>query len=433
MRKLLLILFLSGLMMTGSSILAQGITTQEHKPISFTEIDSLSFKLWEAGEWKRVIEIVQAGLNQGVDYYYLRMRIGVAYFNLEKYEKAIPHFRHALSFNEGDQVATEYLFLSMQFAGRNIVEPRKIIASADVGVIMNPDADKMAAYRPEELISANYLIRSYRYLSGGIKARLSKRFSGTFATQSISFDVTQQFSIPGSELLSYHVPFSENSVYLGGSYDFNKGWQLSVGANTLMASYQVMEFKQDGGGGGTYMPVGYNYLDVATHMGVNKRMPYLGVGLSADVNHLKNNWYGQSGVDLSYYPFGNLNLYLNAKLFVTGPLSGMTEGGRIVSHLMLGTRILPKWWVELQFTEGIGKYWTEHQGYVVYNNLDPVKWRMGVNLSGFQITKRLDLVFRYQWSRRVASWYLYEGNNYEGVEEQMYPVHSIFGGITWRF
>ena len=67
----------------------------DHPP-NFKTVDSLSYDLYEKGEWKALIRFGKNAINQGFDYYYLRMRIGIAYYESEKYLLALEHFRKSL-------------------------------------------------------------------------------------------------------------------------------------------------------------------------------------------------------------------------------------------------------------------------------------------------------------------------------------------------
>ena len=101
----ILMLFLSG------SILAQD-------QMSFAELDKKTFDLYEKNSWKELRDLGKQGLENGTDYYYLRMRIGIAEYKLRRYTTACKHFRKALEFNTNDPAALEYLYYSLLFSGR---------------------------------------------------------------------------------------------------------------------------------------------------------------------------------------------------------------------------------------------------------------------------------------------------------------------------
>ena len=58
-------------------------------------------------------------LKQDMDFYYLRMRMGIARYNQKKYRQACGHFKHALELNQADPLALEYLYYSLLFSGQS--------------------------------------------------------------------------------------------------------------------------------------------------------------------------------------------------------------------------------------------------------------------------------------------------------------------------
>ena len=73
-------------------------------------VETVSLKLFNDKNWKELIPFCDKAIKQGFDYYYLRMRGGIACYETKKYRKAEAHFKKALSFNTGDDDATSYLY-----------------------------------------------------------------------------------------------------------------------------------------------------------------------------------------------------------------------------------------------------------------------------------------------------------------------------------
>src|ERR1035437_780409 len=73
-------------------------------------VEERSYQLYQQKNWSGLIHFGNQAIEKGFDYYYLRMRIGTAYFEKKNYRSAQKHFKKALSFNASDDVATEYLY-----------------------------------------------------------------------------------------------------------------------------------------------------------------------------------------------------------------------------------------------------------------------------------------------------------------------------------
>ena len=110
MRKLILLLFAWFILLT----IAHGQVV-----MNFSSLDKQTYELYLDKNWKGLVSLGKNGLENGFDYFYLRMRIGIAYYELANYHQAISHFRKALVFNSKDQFANEYLYYSYLFSGSN--------------------------------------------------------------------------------------------------------------------------------------------------------------------------------------------------------------------------------------------------------------------------------------------------------------------------
>lgn len=86
--------------------------------LSSAEYEARSYQYYSEGNWKGVINTVNEALENDVDYFYLRMRLGIAYFEEKNYALAEKQFRMALSFSSNDELAQEYLYYCYVYMGR---------------------------------------------------------------------------------------------------------------------------------------------------------------------------------------------------------------------------------------------------------------------------------------------------------------------------
>jgi hypothetical protein len=188
---------------------------------------------------------------------------------------------------------------------------------------------------------------------------------------------------------------------------------------------------EPGDAGGQYVQNAFTYTDLAFNMAIRKRFPWVTIGFAADFNRFKNLWYRQEQADFTFYPSGNVNTWL--KLEGTLLSDSISPSGRMITHASVGRKIWGKLWIEGDYYFGDIRNFSEQNAYVVFTNLDKIKKRMGINLLAYKIIPHLDLSFRYQYTLRSASWQTYLNSEYIGDQFRDYPVHSIIGGLTWRF
>ena len=87
-----------------------GSISYSQEPRGYRFHDSLTYNLYQEARWKELTVAAREALSEGHDYYYMRMRYGIALYERSLYSAAERQFRKALGYNANDPVATEYLF-----------------------------------------------------------------------------------------------------------------------------------------------------------------------------------------------------------------------------------------------------------------------------------------------------------------------------------
>ncbi len=85
---------------------------------NFKVIDSTSYQAYLDQDWEKVIEIGTKALKFNTDYYYLRMRMGAAYYQLGQLPKAGTQYEKALMLNKNDPTAQIYLYNTYLYLGK---------------------------------------------------------------------------------------------------------------------------------------------------------------------------------------------------------------------------------------------------------------------------------------------------------------------------
>ncbi len=85
---------------------------------SFATLDKQNYQLFFSGNYSELNKLGKRMIANGMDYYYLRMRLGIAAFNKQRYVTAIHHFKRALAFNSSDAMLHEYIFFSHIYLGQ---------------------------------------------------------------------------------------------------------------------------------------------------------------------------------------------------------------------------------------------------------------------------------------------------------------------------
>ncbi len=117
---------------------------------SYMDLEETSRKLYINQDWEKLASYGEEKINQGLGYYDLALRTGIAYYNLKQYEKAIPFFEKALENNPNDEIINEYLFWSNVYL--------KDYSKTDVYFKhLNDTVRNKIAYRPSKLFDFVYV------------------------------------------------------------------------------------------------------------------------------------------------------------------------------------------------------------------------------------------------------------------------------------
>ena len=81
-------------------------------------LDRLNYQYFLGKDYKNLKRTAKEILNQGNDYYYLRMRLGILAYENQRYAYAYRNFTRAKQQNPFDTVTNEYLYYCYLLAGR---------------------------------------------------------------------------------------------------------------------------------------------------------------------------------------------------------------------------------------------------------------------------------------------------------------------------
>lgn len=495
MRKKIIYLLLIFLAMFGAA-------KATNKPDSRT-IDSITYRLYLGKSWDSLIMIGKEALKQDIDYYYLRVRIGIAYFQKEKYIVAAEHLSKAVQFNASDPFTNEYLYLSLLYANR-AADARALTASLtpssigkaylsrkvvdqvhiEAGPTINPGFKQQAKQnliRPDSIYGENDRYGNSLYGHADITFNICKRMNLTVGYSYLDFQKRQSvqnsyftdhldstvitswgyqnyYSYPrGSNDTTFSYKVRQNEIYLASTIVPSPGFRITpyfhlinVRYSNLRVSYrnQIVQdtsyFLAYDSSYSTFpfTRTIYDYRQADTSfynyvIGVSLFQDFsrVTIGLFGSYSNLNNKKQGQAGYSITWYPFGNLNLY--GFLAFTGFVQG--NDARFLSEARVGGKIASWFWLEGNLLTGDYTNANISDGFIVYNNSDKIQYRTGVNFT-FIASKHLRLSLIYQFFRKESPALYYTWGTTNGYDRipvaqtryQKYSTHTILGGITWK-
>jgi hypothetical protein len=247
------------------------------------------------GDYKNLKKTGDILFSQGIDYYYLRMRLGILSYNNQLYSSATRHFNKALEFNSSDTISRKYIYYSYLFAGRNtdanlylksIPADRKIktIKSSDKPGFSDIFVGSSASGYDVTLYGTNNLyyeaVKSSLSIYAGFESNISARLKGTFTYTYFRKDGTVYSALNPS---GTDLNMMQNQVYARLAYFIFPGWEFS-GFSHIAFYKDAVALPQQGTGSSTD-------ISMTEYVG--------GMGIS------KNGWRIRAGVNFSFSNFSN--------------------------------------------------------------------------------------------------------------------------------
>jgi hypothetical protein len=330
-----------------------------------------TYKLYEAQNWNEMVKVGKEALDAGYDFFYLQLRIGIAYFEMEKYRTSQKYFNNALLYNKSDPLTLEYLYYAYLFSGRKadasllfqkhkeillkreITNPNAIIKS-----IYTEAGFKISSENEENIGNINFFHLGLEHQLG---ARLNIYHGYSRLTQKFTeyIDSMSMGQGPPRTRFKNIYKYSQNEYYIKGTIAITRGLQL-------IPAYHFQSIDE----------IDIKFNNHAYHIALKQSLGnfdlYAGYGNSTINNNDQTQWTG----GLTFYPTGNLNLYLQSNY------SYHEEEGEEANHIFyekIGFKVAEKMWLEVHATFGNIRNFQEMDGFYVYNLPDRIKSRFGTS------------------------------------------------------
>ncbi len=425
------------------------------------DYDKSTYDLYVSKKWDELIEEGKRSIENGFDFYYLRVRMGIAYYENENYIEAIPQFENALSFIPEDSVSAEYLYYSNIFLGRkkealvvteNFPEKfskKKLLSNTNFfdglytegGVVINSGYDNLSkspGKPPQKGIFEEYKqTKNYRYNNLSLVHNLSKRVSIFHGIGNIYINNTKQFSSLTDGNIEFDIKTNQWDYYLSTGLYAGAGINLYGFIHYLNVDVEDFEY---------YIDSGFSAVKTVYKKTRNQSDELLGgFNMSYNFSHFQisntfsasnfndGNQY-QNTIRVIYYPMGNLNLYFINDF--TGHFQKQS-GETIFKNRFLwtgraGVKLSDDFWAEAFYTNGEIENYNEENGYIVYNNYNVIRRKLGFNLI-FSLSTQFELSIRYQNYEQTSYKFIYFDSTNYTTNSIKNINHSIIGGIKWTF
>lgn len=429
--------------------------TKAQETIDYPYIETKTSQLYFASQWDSLIYIGQQGIDNNIDYFYLRLRIGIAYYYQEKYSKAIIHLEKAQKMNPQDEYTNSFLYLSYKYIGRDL--------DAEVtGMKLSDSLRKSELYKKTPFFSSLYLelgatsegsytpvaipkkspitketsnkINSLQYDFLGLTNQITPWLSIFYGYSNLSSSYTnytyQKFTHPTFiKETKTEVPINQQQLYFNSKIRISKGFVFHPYFHSITTKTNLSNFSYSGDS--TIV-----FKDYILGGGVFKQVKNVEIGLEFSKNKMNNKNRLQLIAGLIWYPLSNKKIYFGSNItFLNGKKDmAAKKGNNSINYYLtgkIGGKILKNIWAETTLYSGNIQNSHIGSGFIFFNS--PNKYNFMSNTTLFFLFKKVTLTIRYQYSSLKG---IIEATNIynETINSEFsFNKHTITGGLLWKF
>jgi tetratricopeptide (TPR) repeat protein len=434
------------------SVLSIGAKSQT--PISIFSIDAETYALWAKKDWKELISVGKAALKNDIDFYYLRVRMGIAYYERKNYHMAIHHFEKAIELNPQESYLSEYLYYSYLFSGREhdarlIALTFPIPLAQKIGTLKENFIDQLnihyginriQEYSSIENFSINVdplldgsqeITKKLNIISIGLKHNFSPKFSLHHTYTNIQKTAFLFKRENGSSKYDQLYKTQINQYYISASTWLGKGSTLLLGAHIInvRSPVEVKFFRQG---------IQYTYTETANEnsylgfLSYYKNLKYITLGASIYGSNLNYANQFQGDLSITLNPLGNLNLYSTSILsYQKEVFLNKKQNDAIVLNQLIGFKVFKGLWLEGFVAYGNTKNFIANNGLTVFNSTETIKERFGAR-GIVVLSSKVNLQITYTYSKLESS-FISENDKSITYNPITFNNQTILGGLIWNF
>jgi hypothetical protein len=443
-------------------ILIQFLICAELFSQSTITIDSINTEmevLQGENNYGRMISLGESYLRKGYDSFFLRARLGIAYYETNQYLKAIPQLENTMKygidnpsvltdlyfsyFYTGREADRDYVFSRLNKSSKKRLQPlNNIIANnifSDFGFSVSGDeADNSMNTVPGELYNEQIVNGNAFFIGVGINQLLFQSLSIDYVYNYLKIDKTK---IIKSADLQYSNDYSEyqNRFYNRYNIRVSDGLVISPAGHFIGIDYSSIFGQSDtanSASGYSVYEKGSVYDSFVLSADITKYKTKYRAGINGSFSFLNNIHQWQLGASFKIFPMNKASFYTASDIYI----QNQNDVANLIFNQSLGGFSGKKFFYELFFTIGNINNFNERNGALVYNDPDVIKFKTGFDMK-YYITHLFNLNLGYSFQSRDRNSYAYvndssvNSNQLTAQKSSLisYSINNIFAGFKFTF
>lgn len=420
-------------------------------PMTTTAVDEATYRHWANQEWDDLINIGNEAIKSGIDFYYLRYRLGIAWYEKKNYQKASRHFQATRDMNPSDDTLNEYLYYSFVFSGwpyeasalknRFTNRQKRVIGLGQSDFLKQlyasysyqSGASDSAIGRFDTSVQAQgyqTISRGYHLFNLGAEHRVSDRMWLHHSYTHIQKEVFRYINSEAIQEIDPSKNFWLNQYYLGAAILLRPRTDVKFGIHYLNTLHYE-DTLVTGPGRPRMVSTSFTDHSFVGFASLNRRFDRFSTGITSYIGNLNEATQFQQDLRLTLTPFGNPNLYSTS--VITFQSESLSEDSRqeFIFDQTIGLKIYNRIWAEAGITFGDVLNVMRDEGVVTFYDPDIIKNKMEFRLYALLTNRmqiRLNTTFYDRESRFVAT------EETAGLPENIsYSTHSLSASLLWNF
>ena len=374
-------------------------------------VENRSYSLYLSKDWKSLVLLGDSALEKGFDYYFLRLRLGIALYEQKKYLLAKDHFKKAIEFNSFEDLPKEYLFYCYFFTD-HFEESRALARTFSSTLSSKLEYQK---WKPVDIFSFD--LGSKFATSADIpNASYANIALGHFIANRVY--LYHAYTYYGQGNSNYWWKINQNQYYIKASMPLKNDWNLALSFHAIgrdLLEYPMVKYPPSSAG--SFNPRSTKTSNMVESFSLKKNVKKFDYTVGSTVLWLDSLYQFQHDVSATYYPFANRKLALGAVIYVhtSNAYSQMNFASVPYVSFKPSTKIS----FFSSYLHNEGHNIAEWNGALVNNSPDLTTGRFTLN-STIRLTDNWDLSATYQHEMKQS---IYTSN---------YTFNSFFIGLKFK-
>ena len=416
--------------------------------LNYPIIEKYTSQYYTDKQWDKLIKLGKQSLRKNIDFYYLQVRMGIAYFETKRYLKAIKFLENAYKTDNSNTVVQETLYWSYIYSymyndaaqlydnldnavkakidyTQHFIQTMSLYYSYGNNQNFNTLSDD--GLLSEHAVHAERTIMKNEHVFG--IDLLQPVGNGIFISHNLSFlNINYQKTISDfvNKDLQVDLKASQKQYYIQTAIPLGKRWLLSPAASLLWG------YTQDYGVD-TNQPSmtpsmhNYKFTNFLLSSTINKTWTRWGNQVNVSINNLDSIDNFQLGNRVNIFPFQNKKLVLSADY----QLKLDTNRNPTIVKTFLLTTHFKYFSVYGFYTLGNIHNFSEMNGRLVYNQKETITTQFGGGVSVY--LNKLQINVNLIQQQLTDYYFVYKNTGSDTEKNYKFDILLIKGGLLWQF